>query len=108
MRGQATESAVNTLSGSQETKLTMSEHTKKRKTQQGAVVSNRMDKSVVVLVERNVRHKLYGKYIRRRVKYMAHDESNECNIGDVVLIEECRPLSRNKRWRVRSVVEKAI
>lgn len=86
----------------------MSEKTKTRKTQQGAVVSNKMDKSVVVLVERYVRHKLYGKYIRRRVKYMAHDDRNECNIGDTVLIEECRPLSKNKRWRVRSVVAKAI
>lgn len=78
-----------------------------RKTQQGAVISNAMDKSVVVLVERKVRHKLYGKYIRRRVKYMAHDPANECNVGDIVLIEECRPLSKNKRWRVRNIVEHA-
>ncbi|PIE56309.1 MAG: 30S ribosomal protein S17 [Desulfobulbus propionicus] len=82
-------------------------HTK-RKTQLGSVISNKMDKSAVVLVERKVRHKLYGKYIRRRVKYMAHDEANQCNIGDTVLIEECRPLSKNKRWRVRSVVERAV
>lgn len=80
----------------------------KRKTKQGSVVSNRMDKSVVILVERKVRHKLYGKYIRRRVKYMAHDASNECNIGDTVLIEECRPLSKNKRWRVRTIIERAV
>ncbi|PIE57953.1 MAG: 30S ribosomal protein S17 [Desulfobulbus propionicus] len=81
---------------------------KTKKTRQGAVISNKMDKSVVVLVERKVRHKLYGKYIRRNVKYMAHDESNACNIGDIVLIEECRPLSKNKRWLVRSIVERSL
>ncbi|WP_457574917.1 30S ribosomal protein S17 [Desulfolithobacter sp.] len=86
----------------------MSDTNKTRKTQQGSVVSNKMDKSIVVLVERKVRHKLYGKYIRRRVKYMAHDPENACNIGDTVLIEECRPLSKNKRWRVRSIVERAV
>ncbi|MFP7754899.1 30S ribosomal protein S17 [Thermodesulfobacteriota bacterium B35] len=85
----------------------MSDH-KTRKTRQGAVISNKMDKSVVILVERKVRHKLYGKYIRRRVKYMAHDENNQCNIGDTVLIEECRPLSKKKRWRVRTIVERAV
>ncbi len=79
-----------------------------KKTRQGSVVSNKMDKSVVILVERKVRHKVYGKYIRRQVKYMAHDAANECNIGDVVLIEECRPLSKNKRWLVRSILERAV
>jgi len=78
-----------------------------RKTKIGSVISNKMDKSVVVQVDRRIRHKLYGKYISRRVKYMADDPNNVCNIGDVVLIEECRPLSKNKRWRVRSVVEQA-
>ncbi len=72
------------------------------------MISNGMDKSVVILVERKVRHKLYGKYIRKRMKYMAHDESNSCNIGDTVLIEECRPLSKNKRWRVLTIVERAV
>ncbi|RUM36625.1 MAG: 30S ribosomal protein S17 [Desulfobulbus sp.] len=86
----------------------MSEKSSHKKTQQGSVVSNGMDKSVVVLVERKVRHKLYGKYIRRRVKYMAHDPANECNVGDTVLIEECRPLSKNKRWLVRTIVERAV
>lgn len=86
----------------------MSENNKTRKTQQGSVISNKMDKSVVVLVERRIRHKLYGKYIRRRVKYMAHDSANECNIGDTVLIEECRPLSKNKRWRVRKIIERTV
>ncbi len=81
---------------------------KTRKTQQGSVVSNKMDKSVVVQVERKVKHKLYGKYIRKRVKYMAHDDANSCNIGDTVLIEECRPLSKNKRWRVLSILERAV
>jgi small subunit ribosomal protein S17 len=74
----------------------------------GYVKSNAMDKSVVVVVERKVRHKLYGKYIRRHVKYMAHDAANECQVGDTVLIEECRPLSKNKRWRVRSIVQRAV
>ncbi|GAB4344092.1 MAG: 30S ribosomal protein S17 [Desulfobulbaceae bacterium] len=86
----------------------MSERRSNRKTQQGAVISDAMDKSVVVLVERRVRHKLYGKFIRRRVKYMAHDPANECKVGDIVLIEECRPLSRRKRWRVRNIVERAV
>jgi small subunit ribosomal protein S17 len=85
----------------------MSDQSKAKKTQQGAVISNKMDKSVVVEVERTVQHKLYGKYIRRRVKYMAHDPENTCGIGDIVLIEECRPLSKRKRWRVRSIVERA-
>lgn len=86
----------------------MNENKKTQKVQQGSVISDKMDKSVVVLVERKVRHKFYGKYIRRSVKYMAHDESNDCKIGDTVLIEECRPLSKNKRWRVRSIVERAV
>lgn len=85
----------------------MSDAIKTRKTRLGAVISNAMDKSIVVLVERKVRHKLYGKFIRRRMKYMAHDPANECNIGDTVLIEECRPLSKNKRWRVKNIVERA-
>ena len=85
----------------------MSDTAKIRKTKQGSVISNAMDKSVVVLVERKVRHKQYGKYISRRAKYMAHDPANECNVGDVVLIEECRPLSKNKRWRVLNIVEHA-
>jgi small subunit ribosomal protein S17 len=84
----------------------MSENVKK--TRQGFVVSNKMDKSVVVLVERKIPHKLYGKYIRQQVKYMAHDASNQCQIGDLVIIEECRPLSRRKRWLVRSIVERAV
>jgi small subunit ribosomal protein S17 len=79
---------------------------KTKKTRQGAVISNKMDKSVVVLVERKIPHKLYGKYVRQRVKYMAHDANNQCQIGDLVLIEECRPLSKRKRWLVRSIIER--
>ncbi len=86
----------------------MSENRKTRKTRTGSVISNRMEKSVVVLVERKVRHKLYGKYIKRTVKYLADDPENNCNIGDTVMIEECRPLSKRKRWRLRSILTKAV
>ena len=86
----------------------MSETRIARKTKIGSVISNKMDKSVVVQVDRRIRHKLYCKFMSRRVKYMADDPNNVCNVGDVVLIEECRPLSKNKRWRVRSVVEQAV
>ncbi len=78
----------------------------KRKVLTGVVVSNKMDKSVVVLVERLVKHPMYKKYVRRRAKFMAHDENNECQVGDVVLIRECRPLSRRKRWRVSKIVKR--
>lgn len=81
---------------------------KSKKTRIGSVVSNKMDKSIVVLVELLVKHKFYGKFIRRRVKFMADDPENSCNIGDVVMIEECRPLSKMKRWRVRSIVDRAV
>jgi small subunit ribosomal protein S17 len=74
----------------------------------GVVVSNRMDKTVVVMVERLVKHQLYQKYVRRRVKFAAHDETNACGVGDKVLITESRPLSKTKRWRVSSIVEKAV
>jgi small subunit ribosomal protein S17 len=86
----------------------MSENKKSRKTRTGSVVSNRMEKSVVVRVERKFRHKLYGKYVRTSVKYLADDPQNQCNIGDVVLIEECRPLSKKKRWRIKSILEQAV
>ena len=74
----------------------------------GTIVSNKMDKSVVVQVERLVKHPLYKKYIRRRNKYMAHDQENTCQIGDRVLITEARPLSKVKRWRVSRIIEKAV
>lgn len=72
----------------------------------GVVTSDKMDKSIVVLVERLVRHPLYKKYIKRRSKFMAHDERNEAKEGDVVLIEETRPLSKRKRWRLVKIIER--
>ena len=74
----------------------------------GTVVSDKMDKTTVVAVERLVKHPLYQKYIRRRTKFSAHDEGNACRIGDKVLITESRPLSKNKKWRVSKIVEKAV
>ena len=76
--------------------------------QLGTVVSNKMDKTVVVMVERTVKHKFYHKYVRRRSKFLSHDENNTCRIGDKVLITESRPLSRSKKWRVKQIVQKAI
>ena len=73
----------------------------------GVVVSDKMEKTVVVRTERLVKHQVFKKYIRRHVKYKAHDESNECKAGDKVLIIESRPISRDKRWRVREILEKA-
>lgn len=74
----------------------------------GVVISDKMDKTVTVMVERKVKHRLYQKYIRRRNKFSAHDERNDCRVGDKVLITESRPLSRNKRWRVSQIIEKAV
>jgi small subunit ribosomal protein S17 len=74
----------------------------------GTVISNKMDKTVVVQVERLVKHPLYKKYIRRRNKFRAHDKDNACQIGDRVTIIETRPLSKTKRWRVSAIVEKAV
>ena len=78
-----------------------------RKTNVGRVVSNKMDKTVVVAVKDSVRHPLYKKIVKRTVKFKAHDENNECAIGDKVLIMETRPLSKDKRWRVVEITEKA-
>ena len=75
---------------------------------QGSVVSAAMDKTITVMVERQVKHPLYKKYIRRSTKFHAHDEKNECAAGDVVRIEECRPISRHKSWRLVEVVTKAV
>ncbi|MCK9297139.1 MAG: 30S ribosomal protein S17 [Desulfobulbaceae bacterium] len=79
-----------------------------KKTRIGIVISDKMDKSIVIRTERLIRHKLYGKYIRRQVKYMADDPQSLCGVGDLVMIEECRPLSKSKRWRLRKIVEKAV
>jgi len=78
-----------------------------RKTRTGRVVSNKMDKTVVVAVETQVQHPLYKKRIKRTVKFKAHDENNECRIGDVVKVMETRPLSKDKRWRLVEIVTKA-
>lgn len=78
-----------------------------RKTRVGKVVSDKMDKTVVVAIEDNVRHPLYKKIVKRTVKFKAHDEQNVCGVGDKVMIMETRPLSKDKRWRVVEIVEKA-
>jgi small subunit ribosomal protein S17 len=85
----------------------MSEEQKTKRTLMGRVISDKMNKSVTVLVERRVKHPLYGKVITRSQKYHAHDETNECHDGDFIMIEECRPLSKTKNWRVVKVLEKA-
>jgi small subunit ribosomal protein S17 len=78
-----------------------------RKTRVGVVSSDKMDKTVVVTIKDKVRHPLYNKIVNRTVKYKAHDENNECGVGDKVMIMECRPYSKDKRWRVVKIVEKA-
>ena len=78
-----------------------------RKTRTGKVVSDKMDKTIVVAVENHVKHPLYKKYVKKTYKLKAHDENNECNIGDTVKVMETRPLSKDKRWRLVEIVEKA-
>ena len=85
----------------------MSTEALKSKTVTGTVISSKMDKTISVCIQRTVKHPLYGKYIRRSTKIMAHDEVNECNEGDVVIIESSRPLSKNKSWRLQKVVSQA-
>jgi small subunit ribosomal protein S17 len=85
----------------------MSEQQASNRTLQGRVVSNKMDKTITVLVERQVQHPIYGKFIRRSTKVHAHDENNECRAGDMVVVEQCRPLSKTKTWRLVRVVERA-
>ena len=81
--------------------------TKAARSLEGRVVSNKMNKTITVLIERRVRHPLYGKIVSRRTKLKAHDENNQCKEGDLVQIEECRPLSRSKSWRLVKVLEQA-
>ena len=81
--------------------------TKGKRTVVGHVVSDKMDKTVSVKIERLVKHPVYGKYIRRTTKVLAHDENNECKFGDRVMISECRPVSKNKAWQVVNVVDRA-
>ncbi|WP_299755737.1 30S ribosomal protein S17 [Pontibacter anaerobius] len=78
-----------------------------RKERSGKVVSNKMDKSITVLVESRMKHPMYGKFVSKSNKFMAHDENNDCNIGDVVRIQETRPLSKNKKWRLVEIIERA-
>ena len=85
----------------------MTEERSLRKVRVGMVVSDKMDKTVVVAIEDNVKHPVYGKIIKRTLKVHAHDESNECGVGDKVRIMETRPLSKTKRWRIVEIIEKA-
>jgi small subunit ribosomal protein S17 len=78
-----------------------------RKVRVGRVVSNKMEKSCVIAVERKVKHPLYGKFMKKTTKLMVHDENNDCGIGDTIKVMETRPLSKNKRWRLVEIVEKA-
>ena len=80
---------------------------KKKRTLTGKVVSSKPNKTVTVLVERKVKHPVYGKFVRRSTKYHVHDENNECNMGDTIVIEECRPMSKTKCWRLVSIEERA-
>ena len=79
----------------------------KIRTLQGRVISDKMDKSITVAIERKVKHPIYGKYIKRTTKLHAHDENNQCGIGDLVSIRECRPLSKSKNWTLVEILEKA-
>ncbi|ANO50640.1 MAG: 30S ribosomal protein S17 [Woeseia sp.] len=79
-----------------------------KRTVTGRVVSNKMDKTVSVYIERVIKHETYGKYIRRSSKVLAHDESNDCNEGDRVAISECRPMSKRKAWQVVNIIERAV
>ena len=85
--------------------MSSSEH--KIRTQRGKVVSNSMDKTIVVLVEHKVRHPVYRKYVTRSIKYHAHDDGNRCNVGDLVSVTESRPISRTKKWRLVEILERA-
>ena len=78
-----------------------------RKERIGIVASNKMDKSIAVVVERQLKHPMYGKFVKKSKKFIAHDEKNECNIGDTVRIMETRPLSKNKNWRLVEIIERA-
>ena len=83
------------------------ERTTSRKTRVGKVVSDKMDKTIVVAIEDSVQHKLYKKIVKRTYKLKAHDENNECGVGDTVKVMECRPLSKDKRWRLVEIIKKA-
>lgn len=78
------------------------------RTETGRVVSDKMDKSIVVIIERRVKHPLYGKYVKRSTKLHAHDETNDCKLGDIVTIQESRPYSKKKSWQLVNIVERAV
>ena len=90
-----------------EVKVTTAEDRNLRKVRVGIVTSNKMDKSITVMIEKKVQHPKYGKFLKQSKKFHAHDEKNECGIGDIVKIMETRPLSKLKRWRLVEIVEKA-
>lgn len=85
----------------------MTEETKTKRVVTGKVISNKMDKTITVIIERKVKHPVYGKYIKRSTKVHAHDASNECNEGDLVTVVACRPLSKSKKWMLENIVERA-
>jgi small subunit ribosomal protein S17 len=85
----------------------MTDQQQNNRTLTGRVASNKMDKSITVVVERKVKHPIYGKYVKRSTKVHAHDEQNACNIGDTVTVEQCRPISKTKTWRLVEIVERA-
>lgn len=85
----------------------MSEETKTKRSVTGKVISNKMDKTITVMIERKVKHPVYGKYIKRSTKLHAHDASNECNEGDIVTVVSCRPISKSKKWMLENIVERA-
>ena len=85
----------------------MSEQAKTKRTITGKVISNKMDKTITVMIERKVKHPVYGKYIKRSTKLHAHDANNECNQGDIVTVVACRPLSKSKKWMLENIVERA-
>ena len=93
---------------SDENNDTKAESSKRLRMMSGRVVSDKMDRTVSVAIERLEKHPVYGKFIRRTTKVMAHDESNECRAGDMVTIAECRPVSKHKSWRVVDIVERAV
>ena len=92
---------------SEEKNMSEEKTIRQRKNRTGVVISNKMDKTVVVQIDSKVMHPVYKKYVRKRVKYKAHDSNNKALIGDTVLIEECRPLSRQKRWRIKEIIKSA-
>ena len=85
----------------------MSEETKTKRTVTGKVISNKMDKTITVMVERKVKHPVYGKFVKKSTKLHAHDANNECNEGDLVTVSACRPLSKSKKWKLETIVERA-